>query len=105
MCLIHSPSFPRYVIIDTTGILFLCGGAFNGLEQIVARRTLDTSIGECLYPSIIHTSIQCARCIQCILLVYTVSTVSYTSIQCTGTVIIIHKYSVYGYCGTRYGMI
>jgi ATP-dependent Clp protease ATP-binding subunit ClpX len=26
------------VPIDTTGILFICGGAFVGLEDLVARR-------------------------------------------------------------------
>jgi ATP-dependent Clp protease ATP-binding subunit ClpX len=29
----------EFIQIDTTNILFLCGGAFEGLEDIVARRT------------------------------------------------------------------
>ena len=31
--------------IDTSGILFICGGAFVGLDKIVQRRTEDRSIG------------------------------------------------------------
>ncbi|MCC6698025.1 MAG: ATP-dependent Clp protease ATP-binding subunit ClpX [Candidatus Hydrogenedentes bacterium] len=31
--------------VDTTNILFICGGAFNGLEQIIERRTRKTVIG------------------------------------------------------------
>lgn len=31
--------------IDTTNILFICGGAFAGLEKIVSRRGNETSIG------------------------------------------------------------
>ena len=31
--------------IDTTNILFICGGAFVGLEDIIKRRTNKTSIG------------------------------------------------------------
>ena len=31
--------------VDTTNILFICGGAFAGLEKIVSRRGKDTSIG------------------------------------------------------------
>ena len=31
--------------IDTTNILFICGGAFDGLERIVAERTQKGSIG------------------------------------------------------------
>merc|ERR1719409_498048 len=34
-----------FVQIDTTDILFICGGAFTGLEEVVARRTVDSSIG------------------------------------------------------------
>ncbi len=33
------------VNVDTTGILFLCGGAFEGLAEIVARRLSQRSIG------------------------------------------------------------
>jgi ATP-dependent Clp protease ATP-binding subunit ClpX len=31
--------------IDTTNILFICGGAFSGIEKIIAERGRDTSIG------------------------------------------------------------
>ena len=31
--------------IDTTNILFICGGAFDGLEKIVQRRTASGSLG------------------------------------------------------------
>ncbi len=31
--------------VDTTNILFLCGGAFNGLERIIEKRTRKTVIG------------------------------------------------------------
>ncbi|CAI5705637.1 unnamed protein product [Peronospora effusa] len=35
----------EYVTIDTTNILFICGGAFAGLEKQVTRRTSRSSIG------------------------------------------------------------
>ncbi len=35
----------EYIQIDTSGILFICGGAFEGLEKIIERRVRDTSIG------------------------------------------------------------
>ena len=31
--------------IDTTNILFICGGAFDGLDKIIAKRTDKTAIG------------------------------------------------------------
>lgn len=31
--------------IDTSNILFICGGAFDGLEKIIAKRTNEKSIG------------------------------------------------------------
>src|SRR2546429_156556 len=34
-----------YVQVDTTNILFICGGAFDGLEKIVRNRTEKTGIG------------------------------------------------------------
>jgi ATP-dependent Clp protease ATP-binding subunit ClpX len=34
-----------FVQIDTTNILFICGGAFNGLEKIISARGQNTSIG------------------------------------------------------------
>lgn len=35
----------EYITIDTSNILFICGGAFAGMEQLVARRTARSSIG------------------------------------------------------------
>ncbi|KAE9321104.1 ATP-dependent Clp protease ATP-binding subunit [Phytophthora fragariae] len=35
----------EYITIDTTNILFICGGAFAGLEKQVTRRTSQSSIG------------------------------------------------------------
>jgi ATP-dependent Clp protease ATP-binding subunit ClpX len=35
----------EHVAIDTTNILFICGGAFTGLQRIVADRKKDTAIG------------------------------------------------------------
>ncbi len=34
-----------FIQIDTTNILFICGGAFEGLEKIIARRKDNKSIG------------------------------------------------------------
>lgn len=34
-----------FVQIDTTNILFICGGAFDGLEKVIRSRTEKTSIG------------------------------------------------------------
>src|SRR5512133_3108036 len=34
-----------FLQIDTTNILFICGGAFDGLEKIVRHRTAKTGIG------------------------------------------------------------
>ncbi len=34
-----------YIRVDTTNILFICGGAFVGLEQIVGQRTTHRQIG------------------------------------------------------------
>ena len=34
-----------FIQIDTTNILFICGGAFSGLQDIIARRTINSSIG------------------------------------------------------------
>jgi ATP-dependent Clp protease ATP-binding subunit ClpX len=34
-----------FVQVDTTNILFVCGGAFDGLERIVRNRTEKTGIG------------------------------------------------------------
>ncbi len=35
----------EFLHVDTTNILFICGGAFAGLEKIVERRGKETSIG------------------------------------------------------------
>jgi len=35
----------EFLHIDTTNILFICGGAFAGLEKIIANRGTETSIG------------------------------------------------------------
>src|SRR6187431_1770653 len=35
----------EFVQVDTTNILFVCGGAFDGLEKIVRQRTAKTGIG------------------------------------------------------------
>ncbi len=34
-----------FVQLDTTNILFICGGAFMGIENIISARTTQTSIG------------------------------------------------------------
>ena len=35
----------EFLQVDTTNILFVCGGAFGGLEKIIAQRDKGTSIG------------------------------------------------------------
>ena len=35
----------EFIHIDTKNILFICGGAFDGLEQAIIKRTRHTSIG------------------------------------------------------------
>ena len=35
----------EFIRIDTTNILFICGGAFDGLAKIIAKRTKKKSIG------------------------------------------------------------
>jgi ATP-dependent Clp protease ATP-binding subunit ClpX len=35
----------QYVQVDTTNILFICGGAFDGLEKVVAKRVTTQTIG------------------------------------------------------------
>ncbi|HSQ97777.1 MAG TPA: ATP-dependent Clp protease ATP-binding subunit ClpX [Rickettsiales bacterium] len=35
----------EYIKVDTTNILFICGGAFVGLEKLVAERSEETTIG------------------------------------------------------------
>jgi len=35
----------EFLQVDTTNILFICGGAFSGLDKVIARRGSDASIG------------------------------------------------------------
>ena len=35
----------EFLQVDTTNILFICGGAFSGLEKIISTRTRGTSMG------------------------------------------------------------
>jgi len=35
----------QYIQVDTSNILFICGGAFSGIEDIIAKRTDKKSIG------------------------------------------------------------
>jgi ATP-dependent Clp protease ATP-binding subunit ClpX len=35
----------EYVQIDTSNVLFICGGAFEGLDQMIGRRTAKRSMG------------------------------------------------------------
>jgi len=35
----------QYIQMDTTNILFICGGAFNGLDEVVAKRQNRRAIG------------------------------------------------------------
>jgi ATP-dependent Clp protease ATP-binding subunit ClpX len=35
----------EYIQIDTSGILFICGGAFEGLDRVVERRVSESTIG------------------------------------------------------------
>ncbi len=35
----------EFLQIDTTNILFICGGAFDGIEKIISRRTQEKSMG------------------------------------------------------------
>ncbi len=35
----------EYIQIDTSGILFICGGAFEGLDKVIERRVRESSLG------------------------------------------------------------
>ena len=35
----------EFIQIDTTNILFICGGAFDGLEKLIQKRTGKKTIG------------------------------------------------------------
>ena len=35
----------EFLQVDTTNILFICGGAFSGLDKVISRRGTETSIG------------------------------------------------------------
>ncbi|GAC1537274.1 MAG: ATP-dependent Clp protease ATP-binding subunit ClpX [Herpetosiphon sp.] len=50
-CVAHVPPVPgrkhpqqEYLPFDTTNVLFICGGAFEGLDQVIARR-VDKGVG------------------------------------------------------------
>ncbi len=36
---------PEFLQVDTNNILFICGGAFAGLDKIISQRNKGTSIG------------------------------------------------------------
>ena len=38
-------SSTRILQVDTTNILFICGGAFAGLDKIISQRDKGSSIG------------------------------------------------------------
>jgi ATP-dependent Clp protease ATP-binding subunit ClpX len=42
--------------IDTRGILFICGGAFVGLDRIIEKRTNNRSVG--FHSAVVNTQIQ-----------------------------------------------
>ena len=46
----------EYLKIDTTNILFICGGAFSGLEKIIASRQSGSAIGFDAAPSDVNAS-------------------------------------------------
>ena len=35
----------EFLQVDTTNILFICGGAFSGLDKIISARTKGTTVG------------------------------------------------------------
>jgi ATP-dependent Clp protease ATP-binding subunit ClpX len=35
----------EYIQVDTSNILFICGGAFHGIEQVIRRRTGEKGLG------------------------------------------------------------
>ncbi len=35
----------EYIQIDTSGVLFICGGAFEGLEKVIEKRVRQTTMG------------------------------------------------------------
>jgi len=35
----------EFLQVDTTNILFICGGAFSGLDKVISKRKSETSIG------------------------------------------------------------
>src|SRR5262249_36247307 len=41
----RKPPQEELLHVDTTNILFICGGAFSGLEKIISARGRSTSIG------------------------------------------------------------
>ena len=41
----RKPPQQEFLQVDTTNILFICGGAFGGLDKVIAKRGSDSSIG------------------------------------------------------------
>ena len=41
----HTPGPPEMVTLNTKNILFICGGAFNDLDQIIEKRTKGSQVG------------------------------------------------------------
>ncbi len=35
----------KYIKVDTSNILFICGGAFDGIEKVVSRRMVNSAVG------------------------------------------------------------
>jgi len=48
----------EFLQVDTTNILFICGGAFSGLDKVIAKSGSDSSIGLVLRLSIFKTKLQ-----------------------------------------------
>ena len=47
-----------FLQIDTTNILFICGGAFDGLEKVIQNRTEKSGIG---FSATVHSKKMCIR--------------------------------------------
>lgn len=44
----------EFIALDTTNILFICGGAFDGIEKIISRRTGRKSLGFGAELAVVH---------------------------------------------------
>ena len=52
----------QYIQVDTSNILFICGGAFNGLEEIIANRVGKKSIGfKPMWDSVVSEDIEARK--------------------------------------------